>query len=80
MAVLPVAAHVKLLLDAPEGMSDMLLCILDSAYVLALYSLLSHHEYLNAAYLWLVSRVTKEGLTKMPYEASGVGLASPVDC
>lgn len=38
----------------------------------ALYSFLSRHSFLDAAYLWLIARVTKEGLTNMPYETSGV--------
>ncbi|KAL7424679.1 hypothetical protein Q5752_000363 [Cryptotrichosporon argae] len=49
---LPVAAHMKLLLDTPE----------------TLYAFLSHHAYLSAAFLWLVARVVKEGLTSMPGE------------
>ncbi|TXT07513.1 hypothetical protein VHUM_03233 [Vanrija humicola] len=53
--MLPVAAHLKLLLDAPE----------------ALYSYLAHHSYLNAAFLWLLSRVVKEGLTAMPDDVKG---------
>ncbi|WWD16437.1 hypothetical protein CI109_100863 [Kwoniella shandongensis] len=53
--LLPVAAHMKLLLDAPE----------------ALYSYLAHHAYLNAAFLWLITRVVKEGLSSMPEESSG---------
>ncbi|KAK8861647.1 hypothetical protein IAR55_002470 [Kwoniella newhampshirensis] len=55
VGMLPVAAHMKLLLDAPE----------------ALYSYLAHHAYLNAAFLWLITRVVKEGLSSMPEEASG---------
>lgn len=53
--MLPVAAHMKLLLDAPE----------------ALYGFMGNGEYLKAGYLWLVARVTKEGL-------SGMGDASEV--
>ncbi|KAK4690039.1 conserved oligomeric Golgi complex subunit 1, partial [Tremellales sp. Uapishka_1] len=52
MHQLPVAAHMKLLLDAPE----------------ALYSYLAHQSYLNAAFLWLLTRVVKEGLVAMPEE------------
>ncbi|KAL1411795.1 hypothetical protein Q8F55_002762 [Vanrija albida] len=54
-SMLPVAAHLKLLLDAPE----------------ALYSYLAHHSYLNAAFLWLLSRVVKEGLTALPDDVKG---------
>lgn len=54
--LLPVAAQVKLLLDAPE----------------ALYSYLSHHDYLEAAFLWLVSRVVKDGLNTMTEDIKGV--------
>lgn len=54
--MLPVAAHVKLLLDAPE----------------ALYSYLSHHSYLDAAFLWLVARVVKDGLNSMSEDIRGV--------
>ncbi|WWC60390.1 uncharacterized protein I303_102962 [Kwoniella dejecticola CBS 10117] len=54
MEMLPTAAHMKLLLDAPE----------------ALYSYLSHQSYLNAAFLWLITRVVKESLTSMPEEQS----------
>ncbi|KLT41250.1 hypothetical protein CC85DRAFT_286686 [Cutaneotrichosporon oleaginosum] len=53
--LLPVAAHVKLLLDAPE----------------ALYSHLAHHAYLNAAMLWLLARVVKDGLNEMPDDVKG---------
>jgi hypothetical protein len=54
--VLPTAAHVKLLLDAPE----------------ALYSHLAHHAFLNAAMLWLLARVVKDGLNEMPEDVKGV--------
>ncbi|BEJ01631.1 hypothetical protein CcaverHIS631_0603130 [Cutaneotrichosporon cavernicola] len=53
--LLPVAAHVKLLLDTPE----------------ALYSLLAHHAFLNAAMLWLLARIVKDGLNDMPEEVKG---------
>lgn len=53
--LLPVAAHVKLLLDAPE----------------ALYSHLAHHAFLKAAMLWLLARVVKDGLNEMPDEVKG---------
>ncbi|WWC88089.1 uncharacterized protein L201_002993 [Kwoniella dendrophila CBS 6074] len=53
--MLPTAAHMKLLLDAPE----------------ALYSYLAHHQYLNAAFLWLITRVVKESLSAMPEEQNG---------
>jgi hypothetical protein len=56
LARLPAAAHMKLLLDAAE----------------ALYVYLGNHEYLRAAYLWLVARVTKEGLSRMTDEAGSV--------
>ncbi|WVQ78802.1 hypothetical protein IAT38_000893 [Cryptococcus sp. DSM 104549] len=56
--MLPVAAHMKLLLDAPE----------------ALYSYLAHHAYLNSAFLWLITRVVKEGLSSMPDDANGAYL------
>jgi hypothetical protein len=49
MTLLPVAAHMKLLLDAPE----------------ALYAYLGEGEVLRAAWLWLVARVVKEGLAGM---------------
>lgn len=52
--MLPVASHMKLLLDAPE----------------ALYAYLSHGSYLNSAFLWLIARVVKEGLANMPEDAS----------
>ncbi|OWZ69331.1 hypothetical protein AYX14_05282 [Cryptococcus neoformans] len=52
--MLPVASHMKLLLDAPE----------------ALYAYLSHGTYLNSAFLWLIARVVKEGLANMPEDAS----------
>lgn len=55
-AMLPVAAHMKFLLDAPE----------------ALYAYLAHHAYLNAAFLWLVARVVKEGMSAMPEETKGM--------
>ncbi|WVQ93491.1 hypothetical protein IAU59_000565 [Kwoniella sp. CBS 9459] len=56
--MLPVAAHMKLLLDAPE----------------ALYSFLAHHAFLNAAFLWLITRVVKEGLSNMPSEQNSAYL------
>ncbi|WWC96842.1 hypothetical protein V866_003717 [Kwoniella sp. B9012] len=56
--MLPTAAHMKLLLDAPE----------------ALYSYLAHHSYLNAAFLWLITRVVKESLNTMPEEQNGAYL------
>ncbi|OCF31631.1 hypothetical protein I317_06120 [Kwoniella heveanensis CBS 569] len=56
--MLPVAAHMKLLLDAPE----------------ALYSFLAHHAFLNAAFLWLIARVVKEGLSNMPTEQNSAYL------
>lgn len=49
MTLLPVAAHMKLLLDAPE----------------ALYAYLAEGEVLRAGWLWLVARVVKEGLAGM---------------
>ncbi|WWC68540.1 uncharacterized protein I206_102469 [Kwoniella pini CBS 10737] len=52
MDMLPTAAHMKLLLDAPE----------------ALYSYLAQQSYLNAAFLWLITRVVKESLSSMPDE------------
>lgn len=54
--MLPVAAHMKLLIDTPE----------------ALYSYLSHHDYLSAAFLWLVARVVKDSLSEMPDSANRV--------
>lgn len=54
--MLPVAAHMKLLIDTPE----------------ALYSYLSHHDYLSAAFLWLVARVAKDSLADMPESANRV--------
>lgn len=59
--LLPVAAHVKLLLDAPE----------------ALYSHLAHHAFLNAAMLWLLARVVKDGLNDMPEDVKGVSPSQP---
>ncbi|WVF65857.1 hypothetical protein IAT40_000594 [Kwoniella sp. CBS 6097] len=56
--MLPVAAHMKLLLDAPE----------------ALYSFLAHHAFLNAAFLWLITRVVKDGLSNMPNEQNSAYL------
>ncbi|WVW80227.1 hypothetical protein I302_102205 [Kwoniella bestiolae CBS 10118] len=56
--MLPTAAHMKLLLDAPE----------------ALYSYLAHHNYLNAAFLWLITRVVKESLNSMPEDQNGAYL------
>jgi hypothetical protein len=56
LARLPAAAHMKLLLDATE----------------ALYVYLGNHEYLRAAYLWLVARVTKEGLSRMTDDVGSV--------
>ncbi|RXK41345.1 hypothetical protein M231_01250 [Tremella mesenterica] len=53
--VLPVAAHMKLLLDTPE----------------ALYGHLARHHFLHAALLWLVARVVKESLSAMPQDQSG---------
>lgn len=53
--MLPVAAHMKFLLDAPE----------------ALYAYLARHAFLNAAFLWLVARVVKEGMAAMPEAAKG---------
>ncbi|ORX35220.1 hypothetical protein BD324DRAFT_82122 [Kockovaella imperatae] len=49
MSLLPIAAHMKLLLDAPE----------------ALYAHLARRDYLKAAFLWLVARATKEGLSSI---------------
>ncbi|WVQ74709.1 hypothetical protein IAR50_004313 [Cryptococcus sp. DSM 104548] len=48
--MLPVAAHMKLLLDAPE----------------ALYALLSSNNFLQASFLWLLSRSTRESLFSLP--------------
>ena len=64
MSMLPVAAHMKLLLDAPEGEC----CRVGNTLMdeIALYSFLSHRSYLSAAFLWLVTRVVKEGLSSMP--------------
>ncbi|OCF75076.1 hypothetical protein I204_03925 [Kwoniella mangroviensis CBS 8886] len=58
--MLPTAAHMKLLLDAPE----------------ALYSYLAHHNYLNAAFLWLITRVVKESLNTMPEEQNGLRMVA----
>lgn len=55
-ATLPVAAHMKLLIDTPE----------------ALYSYLAHHDFLSAAFLWLVSRAAQESLSEMPESVNGV--------
>ena len=63
LARLPAAAHMKLLLDATE----------------ALYVYLGNKEYLRAAYLWLVARVTKEGLSRMTDDVGSVSRARP-DC
>ncbi|WVO18684.1 hypothetical protein L204_106404 [Cryptococcus depauperatus] len=52
--MLPAAAHMKLLLDAPE----------------VLYSFLAHHSYLSAAYLFLIARLTKESLSSLPSHTS----------
>lgn len=71
-SMLPVAAHLKLLLDAPEGGFHHRLV----ANPPALYSYLAHHSYLNAAFLWLLSRVVKEGLTAMPDDVKGVGCST----
>lgn len=49
LTILPVAAHMKLLLDAPE----------------ALYGYLGEGEVLKAGWLWLVARVVKESLAGM---------------
>ncbi|ODO04509.1 hypothetical protein I350_05113 [Cryptococcus amylolentus CBS 6273] len=48
--MLPAAAHMKLLLDAPE----------------ALYALLGSKNFLQASFLWLISRSTKESLSSLP--------------
>lgn len=61
--MLPVAAHMKLLIDTPE----------------ALYSYLSHHDYLSAAFLWLVARVAKDSLSDMPESANRVGEIAKAD-
>lgn len=63
MTLLPAAAHMKLLLDAPE----------------ALYAYLGEGQVLRAAWLWLVARVVKEGMTSMG-EASEVCLLVFSDC
>ena len=63
LARLPAAAHMKLLLDATEAM----------------YVYLGNKEYLRAAYLWLVARVTKEGLSRMTDDVGSVSRARP-DC
>ena len=44
-----------------------------------LYSYLSHHSFLDAAYLWLVARVAKEGLVNMPNDISGVSFLLACD-
>ncbi|ORY24078.1 hypothetical protein BCR39DRAFT_548040, partial [Naematelia encephala] len=54
MNLLPVAAHMKLLLDAPE----------------VLYAYLARHAFLEAAYLWLITRVVKEALSSMPEDVN----------
>lgn len=58
VTMLPVAAHMKLLIDTPE----------------ALYAYLSHHDYLSAAFLWLVARVAKDSLADMPESANRVSI------
>jgi hypothetical protein len=69
LSLLPVAAQMKLLLDAPESESAE-----EGVWLIAaLYSLLSHHEFLKAAFLWLVARLAKESLSGMPQDANAVG-------
>jgi hypothetical protein len=40
----------------------------------ALYSHLSHNAHLSAAFLWLLTRVVKENLSKMPDDVGSVGM------
>jgi hypothetical protein len=70
MSLLPVAAHMKLLLDAPEGELPHL--EQGSELIIALYSFLAHHAFLKAAFLWLIARVVKESLAGMHEELNGV--------
>ena len=72
ISLLPVAAHMKLLIDAPEGKAIRLRS--KSTDTSALYSFLAHHEFLQAAFLWLVARVVKESLAAMPEDVSGVSV------
>ena len=69
LSMLPVAAHMKVLLDAPEC---ELQPVLWTVLMPALYSFLAHHAFLKAAFLWLVARVVKESLASMDEERNRV--------
>ena len=72
----------KLLLDTPEGKALFQYSTMENSdgielmMILALYSHLARHSYLQAAFLWLIARVVKESLSSMPEEVNGVGLRS----
>lgn len=66
---LPVAAHMKLLLDAPEsgytqgsGEERPFRAHHSFSLVAGLYGFLATESYLEAAYLWLLARMVKESL------------------
>lgn len=74
---LPTAASVKLLLDVPEGRlsnpdnPDLQLIKALCCRLSALYAYLAGKQFLEAAYLWLLTRVVKEELVNSSADATG---------
>lgn len=70
----------KLLLDAPEGGPFFQHLYCGGLTVLtrsALYTYLAREEYLPAAYLWLVARMVKQGMSSMTDDVKAVSCLSP---